>query len=68
MMSIVRSQLQQRLKDGIDAVKSGNRVRGRDQLPTVVRHDRNVELAGGGATRLGTTSMSGCWRWSKRCG
>ena len=44
-MSIERSQLQQRLRDGIEAVESGNRVRGRDQLLAVVQQDRNVEPA-----------------------
>jgi hypothetical protein len=44
-MSIDRGALQRRLKEGVEAVKSGNRVRGRDLLLRVVQQDRDAREA-----------------------
>jgi tetratricopeptide (TPR) repeat protein len=44
-MSVNRNPLQKTLNEGIQAVKSGNRVRGRDRLLAVVEQDRDSELA-----------------------
>ncbi len=44
-MAVNRDPLQKALKEGIEAVKSGNRVRGRDRLLAVVEQDRDSEQA-----------------------
>ncbi|MEP7357694.1 MAG: hypothetical protein ABI847_10675 [Anaerolineales bacterium] len=44
-MAINPDLLQKALKEGIQAVESGNRVRGRDLLLAVAQRDRNSELA-----------------------
>jgi tetratricopeptide (TPR) repeat protein len=44
-MAVNGDRLQKVLKEGIQAVESGNRVRGRDRLLAVVQQDRNSELA-----------------------
>src|SRR6266536_1896114 len=44
-MAVNGDRLQKVLKEGIEAVESGNRVRGRDRLLAVVQQDRNRELA-----------------------
>jgi tetratricopeptide (TPR) repeat protein len=44
-MAVNRDPLQKALKEGIEAIESGNRVRGRDRLLAVVQRDRNSELA-----------------------
>jgi tetratricopeptide (TPR) repeat protein len=42
-MAVDNRAMQRRLKDGVEAIKSGNRVRGRDLLLRVVQQDRNME-------------------------
>ena len=44
-MSVDNGAMQRRLRDGVEAVKSGNRVRGRDLLLLVVQQDRDAREA-----------------------
>lgn len=44
-MAVDQGAQQRRLKDAVDALKNGNRVRGRDLLLQVIQQDRDVETA-----------------------